>query len=62
VAPTLEEVVIGTCEVRQVFKISKVGTIAGCYVTDGHVKRSSKIRVVRDGIVIHTGTVETLKI
>ena len=54
-APTVEEVITGNVEVREVFKISKVGTVAGCYVTDGQVKRSNQIRLVRDGIVVHTG-------
>ncbi len=60
-APKLEEVITGNIEVREVFKISKVGTIAGCYVTDGHVKRNSKVRLIRDGIVVHTGTILALK-
>ena len=60
-APKLEEVITGNIEVREVFKITKVGTIAGCYVTDGHVKRNSKVRLIRDGIVVHTGTILALK-
>jgi len=60
-APKLEEVITGNIEVREVFKISKVGTIAGCYVTDGQVKRNSKVRLIRDGIVVHTGTILALK-
>jgi translation initiation factor IF-2 len=60
-APKVEEVIVGTIEIREVFKISKVGNIAGCYVTDGFVKRNNGIRVIRDGIVIHTGMLETLK-
>jgi len=60
-APKVEEVITGNIEVREVFKITKVGTIAGCYVTDGHVKRNSKVRLVRDGIVVHTGTILALK-
>jgi translation initiation factor IF-2 len=60
-APTLEEVVIGTAEVREVFKISKIGTIAGCQVTDGFVKRNLPVRLVRDGIVLHTGQIDALK-
>ncbi len=60
-APTVEEVVTGNIEVRDVFKISKIGTVAGCYVTDGIIKRSNKIRVIRDFIVIHTGEISALK-
>ncbi|GJM28177.1 MAG: hypothetical protein DHS20C17_08120 [Cyclobacteriaceae bacterium] len=60
-APTVEEVITGNVEVREVFKISKVGTVAGCYVTDGLVKRSNQIRLVRDGIVVHTGEIGQLK-
>jgi translation initiation factor IF-2 len=60
-APTTEEVITGNIEVREVFKISKVGTVAGCYVTDGLIKRSHKIRVIRDFIVIHTGEIGALK-
>ncbi len=60
-APTVEEVVTGNIEIREVFKISRIGTIAGCYVTDGFVKRNNKIRVVRAGIVIHTGEIDSLK-
>jgi translation initiation factor IF-2 len=60
-APKIEEVIVGNIEIREVFKISKVGNIAGCYVTDGYVKRNNGIRVIRDGIVIHTGNLEALK-
>jgi len=60
-APTIEEIVTGNIEIREVFKISRIGTIAGCYVTDGFVKRSNKIRVVRDGIVLLTGEIDSLK-
>jgi translation initiation factor IF-2 len=60
-APTVEEVVTGNIEIREVFKISRIGTIAGCYVTDGFVKRNNKIRIIRDGIVIHTGEIDSLK-
>jgi translation initiation factor IF-2 len=57
----LEEQVVGTAEIREVFKISKVGTIAGSYVTDGKITRANKIRVIRDGIVIFTGELGSLK-
>jgi translation initiation factor IF-2 len=60
-APTFEEVILSTIEVREVFKISKIGTIAGCYVLDGNVKRNHKIRVIRNGIVLHTGEISSLK-
>jgi translation initiation factor IF-2 len=54
-APTIEEVILGNAEVREVFKISKVGTVAGCYITEGVIKRNSKVRLIRDGIVIYGG-------
>lgn len=60
-APTYEEVIIGQVEVRDTFKASRVGTIAGCYVTDGVVKRDSLVRLVRDGIVIYEGKLASLK-
>jgi translation initiation factor IF-2 len=60
-APEQEEVIVGNAEVRNVFKISKVGTIAGCMVTDGSIKRSNPIRLIRDGIVIYAGKLGSLK-
>ena len=60
-APTTEEVITGNIEVREVFKISKVGTVAGCMVTDGYVKRNNQIRLIRDGIVTYTGEIDQLK-
>lgn len=60
-SPDIEEKILGSAEIREVFNITKVGTIAGCYVTEGIIKRSSRIRVIRDGIVIHTGTLGSLK-
>jgi translation initiation factor IF-2 len=60
-APEKKESVTGLVEVRQVFHISKVGTVAGCYVLEGVVKRSSHVRVLRDNIVIHTGELDSLK-
>ena len=60
-APTVQEVTVATLEVRQVFNITKVGTIAGCMVTEGTLTRNTKVRVVRDGIVVHTGDVLALK-
>ena len=60
-APEQREQVIGMAEVRQVFRISKVGAVAGCMVTDGVVKRNSQVRVLRDNVVIHTGLLDSLK-
>ena len=60
-APEIEEVVTCNLEIRETFKISKVGTIAGCMVLDGKVTRNTKIRIIRDGIVIYTGTLGSLK-
>ncbi len=60
-APEIKEEVIGTAEVLQTFKISKVGTIAGCLVREGKIKRNSKVRVIRDGIVRYTGDLGSLK-
>ncbi|QXJ37348.1 Translation initiation factor IF-2 [Parageobacillus caldoxylosilyticus] len=59
--PEYEEKVIGQAEVRQTFKVSKVGTIAGCYVTDGKITRDSKVRLIRQGIVIYEGEIDSLK-
>jgi translation initiation factor IF-2 len=59
--PKLEEIIVGSAEVRQIFKISKLGTIAGSYVTEGMIKRNNQIRVIRDGIVMHTGKIDALK-
>jgi translation initiation factor IF-2 len=59
--PEKKESVLGMVEVRQVFKISKVGTVAGCMVLDGLVRRSAKVRVLRDNIVIHDGELDSLK-
>jgi translation initiation factor IF-2 len=60
-APERKESVLGTVEVRNVFKISKVGTVAGCMVTDGVVRRGSSVRLIRQGVVIHTGELDSLK-
>ncbi len=60
-SPELKEEITGTAEVREIFKISKVGTIAGCMVTDGKIFRNSKIRLIREGVVIYTGELATLK-
>ena len=60
-APEMKEEVLGTAEVRELFKISKVGTIAGCMVMDGKIARNAKIRIIRDGVVVHTGELVALK-
>ena len=60
-APEEVEETVGTVEVRQTFRASRVGTIAGCYVTDGKVTRGAKVRLVRDGTVIYDTVVESLK-
>ncbi|MDB5816201.1 MAG: hypothetical protein JWN23_3318 [Rhodocyclales bacterium] len=60
-SPEKREQIIGMVEVRQVFRISKIGTIAGCYVLEGLIKRTSLVRVLRDNVVIHTGELDSLK-
>lgn len=59
--PTIEEKILGNAEVKQVFKVSKAGTIAGCQVVEGKITNKSKLRVVRDGIVVYSGVIDTLK-
>jgi translation initiation factor IF-2 len=60
-APTFEEKIVANVEIRETFKITKVGTIAGCMVLDGKITRNSKIRIIRDGVVIYTGELASLK-
>lgn len=60
-APQYEEKITCNVEVREVFKISKVGTVAGCYVLDGKITRQTKVRVIRDGVVVYTGNLSSLK-
>jgi len=60
-APTFKEKILGHAEIRAVFKVSSVGTIAGCYVQDGKIQRNSSVRIVRDGIVVHEGMLNSLK-
>ena len=60
-APKEVEKITGTAEVRETFKISKVGTVAGCYVLDGKIERKNKVRLIRDGIVVYTGDLNELK-
>jgi translation initiation factor IF-2 len=57
----IEENVVGSAEIRETFKISKVGTIAGCFVIDGNIKRNNKVRLIREGVVVYTGTLGSLK-
>ncbi|MCL6626466.1 MAG: translation initiation factor IF-2 [Alicyclobacillus shizuokensis] len=59
--PEFQEVVLGHAEVREVFKISRVGTVAGCYVTDGRMTRDAEARVIRDGVVVYEGALDSLK-
>jgi translation initiation factor IF-2 len=60
-SPDIKEVITSNVEVRDVFKITKVGTVAGCMVKEGKIKRSNKIRLIRDGIVIYSGDLGSLK-
>ncbi len=60
-SPEMKEEITGTAEIREIFKVSKVGTIAGCMVTDGKIFRNSRIRIIREGVVIFTGELSTLK-
>ena len=60
-APKFKEVVIGNAEVRQVFKASGVGTIAGCYVKSGKIVRGCKVRLIRDSVVVYDGQLSSLK-
>ena len=60
-SPEIKERVTANIEVRETFKVSKVGTIAGCYVVEGKVSRTDKVRVIRDGVVVHTGALGSLK-
>jgi translation initiation factor IF-2 len=60
-SPDIEEKITGTAEIREVFRITKVGNVAGCYVLDGKISRNNQVRVIRDGIVVYTGNLGTLK-
>ncbi len=60
-APEMKEEILGTAEIREIFKISKVGSIAGCMVMDGKIQRTAKIRIIREGVVVHTGELVALK-
>ena len=60
-SPEFKEEIVGTAEIRETFKITKFGTIAGCYVTEGKINRNSNVRIIREGIVIYTGELGSLK-
>ena len=60
-SPEIKESIVGLVEIRNVFKISKVGAVAGCFVLDGLIKRSSSVRILREGVVIYTGELDSLK-
>ena len=60
-APVFEEVVIGQAEVRKTYKVSRIGTIAGCMITEGKITRDCSIRLIRNGIVIYTGRLGSLR-
>ena len=61
ISPEIKEEITATVEVRETFKITKVGTVAGCMVKEGKIKRTNKIRLIRDGIVIYSGDLGSLK-
>jgi len=60
-SPEIKEDIVGTLEILETFKINKVGTIAGCIVREGKIRRSNKVRLIRDGIVIYSGELGSLK-
>jgi translation initiation factor IF-2 len=60
-APTIQENLLGSAEIREVFGVSKVGKVAGCMITDGMIRRDSKVRLTRDSVVIHEGQLGTLR-
>ena len=60
-APTIEEVITGTAVVREIFELKGLGTIVGCYVTEGYIKKANPVRLIRDGIVIYSGTIKQLR-
>ena len=59
--PEVKETITGNVEIREIFSVSKIGKIAGCFVKEGNISRNSKIRLLRDNVVIHTGTINSLK-
>ncbi len=60
-SPVMKEEITGNAEIREIFKVSKIGSIAGCMVTDGKIYRNSQIRLIRDGVVVYTGELSSLK-
>ena len=60
-APKFREAIIGHAEIRQTYKVSSVGTVAGCYVTDGKIQRGCSVRVLRDNVVVHEGELASLR-
>lgn len=60
-SPEIKEQMLGVAEIREIFKVSKVGTIAGCYVTEGKINRNEPVRIIRDGVVIYEGKIDSLK-
>ena len=60
-SPVMKEEITGNAEIREIFKVSKIGSIAGCMVTDGKIYRNSQIRLIRDGVVVYTGVLASLK-
>jgi translation initiation factor IF-2 len=60
-SPVLSEEVVATLEIRDTFKVPKSGTVAGCYVQEGKITRNSKVRLIRDGIVVHEGEIASLR-
>ena len=59
--PTFEEVVLGRVEIRQIFRVPKIGVVAGCYVLDGNVRRDAKVRLLRDNVIVYEGKLASLK-
>ena len=60
-SPTVRETFLGNAEIRQIFVVTKSGKVAGCFVTEGVVRRGAKVRLLRDNVVIHEGTLKTLR-
>lgn len=60
-SPEVKEEIVATLEIRDIFKVTKVGTVAGCYVKEGKITRNTRVRIIRDGIVIYTGELGSLK-
>ena len=60
-SPEIKEEIVATLEIRDVFKITKVGSVAGCFVREGKITRNTKVRLIRDGIVVYTGELASLK-